>query len=341
MRASRLLSILITLQARGRVTAQALAEDSEVSVRTIYRDIDALSAAGVPVYADRGSAGGYRLLDGYRTRLNGLSAREVEALFLSGLPGAAAALGLDAAMAAAQLKVAAALPPELQSAAERMRTRFHLDAPAWFHAPEAPEHLQSLSAAVWEERLVEIRYRSWKAEKERRVGPLGLVLKSGAWYLAGAVGGDVRTYRVARIRELRILNACFERPADFDLAGYWRDSTRRLEAELHPGRAVVRLTPMGLKMLEPLTSPFARSGMEVGEPDVRGDCIVVLPVGSMREACSELLRFGIEAEVLGPPELRARVGEIIQQLATIYPADVGPASPADKRVPQRQSGSRC
>ncbi|MGF6904476.1 helix-turn-helix transcriptional regulator [Paraburkholderia sp. GAS348] len=132
MRASRLLSILMTLQARGRVSAQSLADECAVSLRTIYRDIDALSAAGVPVQSERGAEGGYRLLDGYRTRLNGLSSQEAEALFLAGLPGPVQALGLGAVMAGAQTKLLAALPVELRSTAERMRSRFHLDAPAWF-----------------------------------------------------------------------------------------------------------------------------------------------------------------------------------------------------------------
>lgn len=319
MRASRLLSILITLQARGRVTAQALADDCEVSLRTIYRDIDALSAAGVPVYSDRGSTGGYRLLDGYRVRLNGLSAQEADALFLSGLSGPAAALGLGAVMAAAQLKIIAALPVELRSAAERMRARFHLDAPGWFHAPEQPEPLQQIATAVWDERLIDIRYRSWKAEKQRRVAPLGIVLKSGAWYMVGLVQGDARTYRISRIREFTVLDDRFERPANFDLESYWSDATRRLEAELHSGRARIRLSPVGMKMLEPLTSPFARAGMDIGEPDSEGYRIVTLPVGtSTWHASSEILRFGADAEVLDPPELRMKMREIAEVLQQRY-----------------------
>src|SRR5690349_18289856 len=145
MRASWLLSILTTLQARGQVTAPALAETCEVSVRTIYRDIDALAAAGVPVYADRGAEGGYRLLDGYRVRLNGFSPPEAEALFLSGLPGPAAALGLDAAMVAAQNKLMAALPENLRQNAGRMQERFHLDAPGWFGETEEPKHLRAIA----------------------------------------------------------------------------------------------------------------------------------------------------------------------------------------------------
>ena len=318
MRASRLLSILMVLQARGRVTALALAEECEVSVRTIYRDVDALSAAGVPVYADRGAEGGYRLLDGWRTRLNGLSTSEAEALFLSGLSGPATALGLHGAMAAAQLKLTAALPPELRDAAERMRTRFHLDAPGWFHGAEEPDHLQRLARAVWEQRMVAVRYRSWKREAERRVGPLGIVLKSGAWYLVGAVDADVRTYRVARVRELTVLDEGFERPAGFDLATYWTESTHRLEQEMHSNRATVRLSPMGLRMVEPLISPFVRAGAEIGAPDENGYCIVTLPVGSVWQASSELLGFGVDAEVLEPPELRAHMADVAASLHRRY-----------------------
>lgn len=237
MRASRLFSILTTLQARGQVTAPELAEACEVSVRTIYRDIDALAAAGVPVYADRGAEGGYRLLDGYRVRLNGLSQGEAEALFMAGLPGPAAALGLEPAMMAAQTKLMAALPEHLRPNARGMQQRFHLDAPGWFGETEEPTHLRAIAGAVLRENLIEIRYQSWRAEKRRRVAPLGLVLKGGSWYLAGLVDGNVRTYRVARVLDCTALDTPFTRPADFDLAAYWRASIERLEAELHPNQA--------------------------------------------------------------------------------------------------------
>ena len=318
MRASRLLSILMTLQARGRVTAQVLATECEVSLRTIYRDIDALSAAGVPVYSDRGSAGGYRLLEGYRTRLNGLSREEAKALFLSGLTGPAAALGLGPVMAAAQLKLTAALPAEMRSAADQMRACFHLDAPGWFHEKELPVHLQDIAVAVWNQRLIEIRYRSWKAETRRRVAPLGLVLKSGAWYLAGLVDDSTRTYRIARIREMKVLDEGFERPSDFDLEAYWTQSTQRLERQLHQNCATVRLSPVGFKMLEPLTSQFVSALTEIGEADADGYRTVVMPVGSLWQASSQLLRFGVDAEVLGPPELRDKMSEVVKILRDRY-----------------------
>ncbi len=144
MRASRLINILTTLQAKGLVTAEALADENDVSVRTIYRDIDALSLSGIPVYSERGSDGGYRLLDGYRVRLNGLTPAEAEAMFLSGIPGAAADLGLGSLMAGAQKKLTAALPEDLRESARRMQQKFHLDAPAWLAEGSSPSICRQL-----------------------------------------------------------------------------------------------------------------------------------------------------------------------------------------------------
>ena len=183
MRASRLVSVLLLLQSRGGLTASQLADELEVSVRTIYRDVEALSASGVPIYADRGPLGGIRLVDGYRTRLTGLTQSEAESLFLSGLPGPAAELGLGTVVAAARLKVLAALPPELRSRATRLSQRFHLDAPGWFQSSEAVPHLADLAAAVWDDHQVELRYDRGDRIVERTVAPLGLVLKGGVWYL--------------------------------------------------------------------------------------------------------------------------------------------------------------
>jgi predicted DNA-binding transcriptional regulator YafY len=322
MRASRLLSILTTLQARGRVTAQSLADACEVSLRTIYRDIDALSAAGIPVYAERGAEGGYRLLDGYRTRLNGLSAREAEALFLAGLSGPAADLGLGAAMAAAQLKLLVALPEELRAGAERMRACFHLDAPAWFAEGEQPACLPVIANAVWAQNRLRMRYRSWKAEREWRVDPLGLVLKSGAWYLVARAAdrgeGGARTYRIARILELDPCDERFERPDGFDLARYWQESTRRVETEMYRLDAVVRVTAAGLRLLERLATPHARAAMAIGAPECDGRRRVTLPVISVGEAAMDFLRFGVDLEVLEPPELRARLAAMAGQLASLY-----------------------
>src|SRR5437870_3876306 len=186
MRASRLVSVLLLLQSRGGQTAAELARELEVSVRTIHRDVDALSASGVPIYAERGPHGGIRLVEGYRTRLTGMTAEEAEALFLSGLPGPAAELGLGTAVAAAQLKVTAALPTELRSRASRLVERFHLDAGAWFSGNEPVPHLATVSEAVWASRRLEIAYRRDDGAVSRVLEPLGIVLKAGIWYLIAA-----------------------------------------------------------------------------------------------------------------------------------------------------------
>ncbi|HVY16223.1 MAG TPA: YafY family protein [Rhodopila sp.] len=325
MRASRLLSILTTLQARERITAAELAASCEVSLRTIYRDVDALSAAGIPIYADRGAEGGYRLLDGYRVRLNGLSPSEAEAMFMAALPGPAADLGLDGAMMVAQTKLMAALPTNLRDHARRLRARFHLDAPAWFSQAEQPPHLRAIAGALLRETLIEIRYQSWKAEKHRRVAPLGLVLKGGNWYLAGCVDGSVRTYRVARVLACAVLDETFDRPADFDLVAYWQTATRRLEAELHPNRASLRVSPLGVKLLEILSQPSVKAETHVSEEaDEDGWRIAVVPVGtSLQHAASDLLRLGPEAEVLDPPDLRQRMAELSQAMARRYRTAAG------------------
>ncbi len=323
MRASRLLFILTTLQARGRASARALADEYGVSLRTIYRDVDALSAAGIPIYSERGNQGGYRLLDGYRTRLNGMSALEAEVLFLSGLSGQAAELGLDAACSSARDKLLAALPADVREGAGRMRLRFHLDVPGWFEASERPACLPQLAQAVWGEQPIRIRYRSWKGEKERALDPLGIVLKGGAWYLVASCDGSVRTYRVSRILDLQVLDGHIARAEDFDLPAYWAENARRFEQEQHSEQATLRLSPWGFKMMEAFLPPYSVTHATVGEASEDGWRTVTLPVGPVRHAAYELLRFGAEAEVLAPEPLRVHIGRIASSLAQRYAAAPG------------------
>jgi predicted DNA-binding transcriptional regulator YafY len=222
VRASRLFSIVLLLQNRGRMTAQALADELEVSVRTVYRDVEALGEAGIPVYGDAGHRGGYQLVDGYRTRLTGLHADEAESLFLAGVPDAAAELGLGAVLAAAQLKLAAALPPELRDRAGRVRERFFLDAPGWYREADPAPFLVPLANAVWNQQRVRVLYHRWARPQdvERRLDPYGLVLKAGNWYVVAAPAGkqSPRTYRVAQFLEFEPTGEAFERPDAFDLA---------------------------------------------------------------------------------------------------------------------------
>src|SRR6202000_376777 len=218
MLASRLLSILMLLQTRGRMSATALAREFEVSVRTIHRDIDQLSAAGIPVYADRGRNGGFALMDGYRTKLTGMTQPEAESLFLAGLSGPAAQLGLSDVLNAARLKLMAALPATVQPNAERIASRFHLDPVAWFKGADPLPSLPIVAQAVWSERWLTLRYRNNGEIYPRKLGPLGLVLKGGVWYLVAMSGKSIRTYRVAQMLDVEMTDETFARPKGFNLA---------------------------------------------------------------------------------------------------------------------------
>ncbi|MFD9412837.1 helix-turn-helix transcriptional regulator [Streptomyces sp. NPDC059989] len=347
MKSSRLLSILLLLQTRGRMTAAELAQELEVSVRTVYRDAEALAAAGVPLYGDAGHSGGYQLLAGYRTRLTGLSTGEAEALFLTGMPGPAAELGLGRALSAAQLKLRAALPAELRAQADRMRLRFHLDAPGWYAEHEETPYLAQVADAVWRGRVIEIRYRRWKEPREvdRRLAPYGLVLKAGRWYLiAGHLTGggpeSPRTYRIDQILSLRETTEEAEPPDGFDLAAHWRRTQADFHARLHPEEALVRLSP---RAAAHLTGPQARALTTTGTPDpeLPGWTRAVLPIESQDQARSQFLSLGPEAEVLSPPALRSAITSALATMTARYTAAVpdGAHIPEEKRTSRTRSHS--
>lgn len=324
------------------MTAAELAEELEVSVRTVYRDADALAAAGVPLYGDAGHSGGYQLLDGYRTRLTGLVPGEAEALFLTGMPGPAAELGLGRALSTAQLKLRAALPTELRAQADRMRLRFHLDAPGWYADQEETPHLGRIADAVWRGRVVEVRYRRWKAphEVDRRLAPYGLVLKAGRWYLvAGTAQSEVPaqstvpgqsavpgqptdpgrpyTYRVDQILAVRETAQECELPEGFELAAHWRRTQDEFHERLHPQEAEVRVSARGAALL---TGARAKALAAVGTPDpeLAGWTRAVLPIESHAHAQALFLGLGAEAEVLAPPSLRERIAATVAAMGARY-----------------------
>ncbi|MBB4964459.1 helix-turn-helix transcriptional regulator [Saccharothrix violaceirubra] len=318
MRAGRLLSLLLLLQARGRMTAGELADELEVSVRTVYRDVEALGAAGIPVYADRGPAGGYRLLDGYRTRLTGFTSAEADSLFLAGLPGPAAELGLGAVVAAARTKLRAALPDGLRERSDRIAERFHLDAPGWFRSGESAPHLETVADAVWNRRRLWLRYRRWGSrpvEVDRVVEPLGLVLKAGTWYLVADAEGDTRTYRVSRVLDARPEKDVFERP-EFDLEAFWTDWSERFEERMYPERVTVRFTAKGLARARFLLGSYP--ARHVPEHPTGEWTEVRVPTESLDHAVFDLLRLGTEVEVLDPPELRRRLADTAAGVAALY-----------------------
>ncbi|GAA2074298.1 helix-turn-helix transcriptional regulator [Actinomadura alba] len=321
MRAARLISLILLLQSRETMTAAELARALEVSERTIYRDVLALGAAGVPVYADQGRNGGYRLIGGYRTRLTGLSRSEAEALFLSGLPGPATEMGLADVVAAAQLKVIAALPPALRDVPAKARGRFHLDVPGWFADADPPPLLAELAHAVWHDRELLVRYHR-RREVTRTVEPYGLVLKGGSWYLVGRVEGGHRTYRVDRIASAEPTGATFTRDDAFDLPGHWSARAAEFVASLLTEHVTVRLSPTGVRALRFAVEPPAlqEATAAAGEPDEHGWIVTSLPVESLDVAYTVLLRLGPEAEVLEPPSLRARMADAAGRLSALYGA---------------------
>jgi predicted DNA-binding transcriptional regulator YafY len=321
MRATRLVSLLLLLQARDRMTAQELAEALEVSVRTIYRDVEALGAAGVPVYGEPGHEGGYRLLDGYRTRLTGLTTGEAEALFLTGLPAAAAQLGLTSATTTAQLKLMAALPAELRDRAGRVAGRFHLDPPSWYADAERIPHLAPIAEATWNQRALEIRYLRWAEPHEitRTVQPHGLVLKGGNWYLVARGEGGFRTYRISRILEVDVLPEPFERAEGFDLAAHWASYLEHFDRRRHRGTAVLRLSRRGLERLSRLLEPAVVAARRTtAGPDAAGRTEIEIPIESVEAAVPELLKLGADVEVVGPEALRAAVVRTLRAMNRTY-----------------------
>lgn len=316
MRASRLLKILILLQLRGRLSADFLAGEFEVSVRTIYRDIDQLSAAGVPVYAERGRSGGFELAGGYRTKLTGFTPSEAEALLLAGVGGAASDLGVGAEAAAAQLKLLASLPPDSGASAQRVASRFHLDPISWYSRAEPLEQLPALAAAVWRDRRIRVEYESWKGVVTRELDPLGLVLKGGNWYLVAASKLQPRTYRVSNIKKLEVLDDPVRRPQRFDLAKFWTASAKDFETRLMRERATVRITAQGLRIFRDINPAGAAAvQMPAGH---EGWLKTEIPVEGTEHAARQLLRLGTEIEVLEPLALREAVSREATAIARLY-----------------------
>ena len=331
VRASRLVTLLFTLQRLREATAGELARELEVSERTIYRDVAALTAAGVPLFTEPGRGGGIRLVDGWRTRLDGLTAQEAAALFAVGAPQVLAELGMSAALAGAQAKLLATLPAEMREHARTVAERFHLDAPGWFHTPHQVTQLAAVAEAVWGQQRLRISYRRRADVVDRTIEPLGLVLKAGTWYLAARSVSGVRvgparsvsgarvdsargdggrdamlTYRVDRIVAAEPTGESFTRPDGFDLATWWADSANRFASQMLRVTVRLRLGPRGLKTLAHVTDPDAavQAIARAGPPDAEGWREVELDVEEIVVAASQLTGLGGEVEALDPPELR-------------------------------------
>jgi len=329
MRADRLLSLLLLLQARGQLTAQQLAEVLEVSVRTIYRDVDALSAAGVPVYADRGPGGGFALLDSYRTELTGLTEDEVRALFMISIPEALGQLGLGQELKAALLKLSAALPAERRRDEAWVRQRIYLDWSALDQAAEPVPHLQTIQRAAWEDRKLSLTYRLeyglYQQHFQRVVEPYGLVAKAGVWHLVCSTEGRMRVYEVSRLLDVRVHEASFKRPDDFDLSVFWHEWCANRERTRPRFIATVRVSPALLSELPQHFGDGIRKQIgEAAPPDAGGWVTLRLPFESLHAARARLLGLGGAVEVLEPRPLRESILDFAQQVVALYAG--GPSS---------------
>lgn len=323
MRADRLLTLLRLLHANGKMSSKSLAELLEVSERTIHRDMEALSAAGIPVYAERGHLGGWSLPEGYRNRLTGMTATEISALLLLQTSGIVKDLGLEESASSAIGKLRSALPPAAQQDAEFARQRIHIDGAGWRDSaafgdagPAGRSTLAIVQEAVWAERKLLIRYAG--AAEARLVCPLGLVAKSHAWYvmtLSETDGGDPRTFRVSRIDEARITDEPFDRPAGFDLAASWAASVRRFKTSLPRYEAVVRIAN---HRFDAFRRERFVSVREYQADAAAGWVSAAVTFDTLESACAILLGYGRYAEAMSPDELRAAIAEEAGTIAAFY-----------------------
>jgi predicted DNA-binding transcriptional regulator YafY len=314
MRADRLLSIMLILQSQGKTTTLALAHMLEVSRRTILRDIDALSIAGVPIHAEAGHGGGVFLDEGYRVSLTGLKEAEVRALFVSTRPGPLQDVGLGQAAQATLLKLFAALPSLHRREAERMQQRIHLDPAWWWHKGDPLPHLEALKTAVFDNRCIQVRYQRGDAEVvERILEPYSLVAKASVWYLIARREGELRTYRVSRFITVNVLNTHFERDETFDLAQYWHTHAAAFVASLPEFAFTLRLNADRLPFLTWYAA--GRYTIRDAAPDAR-HLEIDLRFSSLEEARMLVLGLGIDAEIIEPDALRAAVLLQARQIVT-------------------------
>lgn len=320
MRADRLLSLLMLLQTRGQMSARELAEELEVSERTIYRDITALSTAGVPVYASRGPGGGIRLVDEYRTTLTGLTPDETRALFTMTLPAPLTQLGMGETFKGALLKLSASLPEARRLDEARTRQRILLDSSWWFQSDQDVPCLQTIQQALFQDRRLhlKVRWEFFNTEFEQQAEPYGLVAKANIWYLVYGRGGTAHVTRVSQIVEAEILPEGFTRPPEFQLESFWEVWCREYESQ-PPFCARVRVAPEALPMLAEYVGDRARSELlQAHLPDSDGWVRLDLPFESFIAARSRLLGLGRAVEVLEPETLRKSLVDFAEQIVGFY-----------------------
>jgi predicted DNA-binding transcriptional regulator YafY len=320
MRSARLLAMLLRLQRTGPATAGTLAAELEVSERTVYRDVATLQAAGVPLWTETGPHGGIRLLEGWRSPIDGFTAAETVALTLG--PAGAADLGLGAVLTAARSKLRSSAPdapgpPGRQADLAHITERFLLDAPGWFHHADANTALATVAEAVWDGCRLDIGYDTRGRTVERRLDPLGLVLKAGTWYLVAAHHEQPRTYRVSRIRHAAVLPEPGWRPEGFDLADWWAASAVEFDLAIRPLATHLRLGPDAVRLMaRAVPGSATRVALDAGTVSEDGWTEIELPVESVPIAVTQLAGIP-DVEVLAPAELRTALAAHGESMAAL------------------------
>ncbi|MFW5418109.1 WYL domain-containing protein [Nocardiopsis sp. CNT-189] len=335
MKSDRLLSILLLLQTRSRMPAGELAERLEVSARTIYRDVEALSAAGVPVYAERGRNGGIALLPGFRTDVPGLTGDEARALFVLATRGTHSELGLDGPMASALRKLMAAVPAAHRPAAELARTRIIVDPDRWTRAPRGRIDLDVLQEALFADARLRLRYRSSGSAEAREytVDPYALVAKAGVWYLVADRDGEPRLFRVDRMVRAGLVDEPVRRRPGVDAEELWHELRRRVEHRPPDIRVRALVRRERLEMFRRITDLFLLSVLDGEAPDGErgaredqggpGEWVPVELGYPARGAARQLLQFGTDVRVVAPPGIRSLLADLAAEAARHH------AGPAD------------
>ncbi len=344
MRADRLLSFLMLLQSCGRITAANVASELGVSVRTVYRDVEALSVAGVPIYAESGPGGGISLLDAYRTDLTGLNENEAKALFMLSIPGPLAQLGVEKDLRAAFLKLSAALPARRRADEDIVKQRIHVDSSWWFNRDESVPQLAALRNAVWDDRVIECQCEVMhRFVIQLKLAPYGLVAKGGIWHLVAGLGSKVRVYRVAQLSDVRETNEVFVRPKLFNLASFWKDYCVQYESSrsvclvrflvrpdladvlsIHLGPAASTMRVLGdddgsINHIHP-GAGLSHNDDVMPDSNDRGPARTLVQVGfeSLEAARRTLLGLGGAVEVLEPESLRDSMRDYAEQILQVY-----------------------
>lgn len=307
MRADRLVREILLLQNNGKMTSTQLAAELEVNVRTIVRDMESLSSAGIPVYAERGPRGGWRLSEGYRTDLTGMNSGEILALLLTASPSHFHDLGIEDQYHSAAHKLLAASPDPLRRDAEIARERLHIDGASWHPSKETVPHLPLIQEAVWAQMKLQIEYMKDSGTVTRRLCPLGIVAKGTIWYVVASSDGldeeEIRTYRISRIATVTALPETFMRPVGFNLAEFWEQSTRQFKRNLprYPARLLIR-EDVYLRLARERYVQIINT-----EPAASDHITAEVEFNTLDSACEIILSYGSRIQVLAPDELRRRI----------------------------------